>query len=165
MKKIFAVLVCGLMIAVSGCGNSNSASGEGTSNEQAVESKSVKEIYSMVSPMAEGKLSELDDTYVSNYYGIETADLEEYVFAQSDTPESSAETIIILKASDKSKLKDYKTSFDNFREQKSQELTNYNLPEQAKIVDNSKVVEKGNCMYLVISKNADEIIKTIENNI
>ena len=42
---------------------------------------------------------------------------------------------------------------------------NYNLPDQAKLVDKSKVVEKGNYLYLVISKNADEIIDTIEKNI
>ena len=115
--------------------------------------------------MAEGKLTELDPQYLSNYYGIDTADLDEYVFAQSDTPESSAETIIIIKSADTSKFDSYKTSFENYKKQKSQELTNYNLPDQAKLVDKSKVVEKGNYLYLVISKNADEIIDTIEKNI
>ena len=114
---------------------------------------------------AEGKLTELDPQYLSNYYGIDTADLDEYVFAQSDTPESSAETIIIIKSADTSKFDSYKTSFENYKKQKSQELTNYNLPDQAKLVDKSKVVEKGNYLYLVISKNADEIIATIEKNI
>ena len=162
MKKLFAILVCGLMITVSGCG-SNKSDNETTQSSQNVESKSVKDIYASVSTMAEGKLTELDPQYLSNYYGIDTADLDEYVFAQSDTPESSAETII--KSADTSKFDSYKTSFENYKKQKSQELTNYNLPDQAKLVDKSKVVEKGNYLYLVISKNADEIIDTIEKNI
>ena len=66
--------------------------------------------------MAEGKLTELDPQYLSNYYGIDTTDLDEYVFAQSDTPESSAETIIIIKSEDTSKFEDYKTSFENQRQ-------------------------------------------------
>ena len=154
----------GLMITVSGCG-SNKSDNETTQSSQNVESKSVKDIYASVSTMAEGKLTELDPQYLSNYYGIDTADLDEYVFAQSDTPESSAETIIIIKSADTSKFDSYKTSFENYKKQKSQELTNYNLPDQAKLVDKSKVVEKGNYLYLVISKNADEIIDTIEKNI
>lgn len=164
MKKLFAILVCGLMITVSGCG-SNNKDNENTQSSQNVELKSVKDIYTTVSAMAEGTLTELDPQYLSNYYGIDTADLDEYVFAQSDTPESSAETIIIIKSKDTSKFDDYKTSFENYKKQKSQELTNYNLPDQAKLVDKSKVVEKGNYLYLVISKNADEIIDTIEKNI
>ena len=151
MKKLFAILVCGLMITVSGCG-SNKSDNETTQSGQNVESKSVKDIYASVSTMAEGKLTELDPQYLSNYYGIDTAD-------------SSAETIIIIKSADTSKFDSYKTSFENYKKQKSQELTNYNLPDQAKLVDKSKVVEKGNYLYLVISKNADEIIDTIEKNI
>lgn len=91
--------------------------------------------------MAEGKLTELDPQYLSNYYGIDTTDLDEYVFAQSDTPESSAETIIIIKSEDTSKFEDYKTSFENYKSKKSR---TYKLqsPDQAKLVDKSKVVEK-----------------------
>ena len=114
MKKLFAILVCGLMITVSGCG-SNKSDNETTQSSQNVESKSVKDIYASVSTMAEGKLTELDPQYLSNYYGIDTADLDEYVFAQSDTPESSAETIIIIKSADTSKFDSYKTSFENYK--------------------------------------------------
>ncbi len=119
MKKLFAILVCGLMITVSGCG-SNKSDNETTQSSQNVESKSVKDIYASVSTMAEGKLTELDPQYLSNYYGIDTADLDEYVFAQSDTPESSAETIIIIKSADTSKFDSYKTSFENYKKQKMQ---------------------------------------------
>jgi hypothetical protein len=108
------------MITVSGCG-SNKSDNETTQSSQNVESKSVKDIYASVSTMAEGKLTELDPQYLSNYYGIDTTDLDEYVFAQSDTPESSAETIIIIKSADTSKFDSYKTSFENYKKQKSQE--------------------------------------------
>ena len=59
MKKLFAILVCGLMITVSGC-DSNKSDNETTQSSQNVESKSVKDIYASVSTMAEGKLTELD---------------------------------------------------------------------------------------------------------
>lgn len=120
-EKLFAILVCGLMITVSGCG-SNKSDNETTQSSQNVESKSVKDIYASVSTMAEGKLTELDPQYLSNYYGIDTADLDEYVFAQSDTPESSAETIIIIKSADTSKFDSYKTSFENYKKQKVKNL-------------------------------------------
>lgn len=109
------------MITVSGCG-SNKSDNETTQSSQNVESKSVKDIYASVSTMAEGKLTELDPQYLSNYYGIDTADLDEYVFAQSDTPESSAETIIIIKSADTSKFDSYKTSFENYKSKKVKNL-------------------------------------------
>ncbi len=164
MKKVFAILILGAMITVAGCGNNNS-NDTVTQSSQDIKAKSVQEIYKDVSAMAEGKLTELDAQYLSNYYGIDTADLEEYVFAQSDTPESSAETIIILKAKDTSKFDAYRESFENYKKQKSQELTNYNLPDQAKLVDRSQIVENGNYLYLIISQNADEIADAIEKSI
>lgn len=164
MKKVFAILILGAMITVAGCGNNNS-NDTVTQSSQGIKAKSVQEIYKDVSAMAEGKLTELDAQYLSNYYGIDTADLEEYVFAQSDTPESSAETIIILKAKDTSKFDAYRESFENYKKQKSQELTNYNLPDQAKLVNRSQIVENGNYLYLIISQNADEIADAIEKSI
>ena len=52
--------------------------------------------------MSDDSLVEMNDNYISNYYGIDVADLQDYVFAQSDDP-TSAETIIIFKCQDKEK--------------------------------------------------------------
>lgn len=57
-EKLFAILVCGLMITVSGCG-SNKSDNETTQSSQNVESKSVKDIYASVSAMAEENLQNL----------------------------------------------------------------------------------------------------------
>lgn len=154
MKKIMNLLavtaICCLFI---GCGDS-------TNNV----SESISTIYSGIAPMADGTLVEMNDSYISNYYGIEVSDLSEYVFAQSDDPKS-AETIIIFSCDDKAKRKTYQEAINNAVNQKYEELTNYNLPDEAKLVKEAKVKRSGNFVYLVISDNADDMNKIIKESI
>ena len=127
-------------------------------------SVSISTLYDSISPMAEGTLVVMDDSYISNYYGIETANLSEYVFAQSDDPKS-AETIIMFRCSDKDKLKTYQSAVENSLNQREEELANYDLPDEAKLVKNAKVTKKGDFVYLVISDKSGDMSKIIKDSI
>lgn len=151
IAKISAVIA--VVCALAGCGSNNNN-----------ENVNVSTIYSGISPMADGNLVEMNDNYISNYYGINTADLQEYVFAQSDDPKS-AETIIIFKCDDKEKRNTYEEAVSNALEQKEQELSNYDLPDEAKLVKDAKIKTSGNLVYVVISDNADSMNKIIKDSI
>ncbi|MDO5388976.1 MAG: DUF4358 domain-containing protein [Clostridia bacterium] len=151
IAKISAVIA--VVCALAGCGSNNNN-----------ENVNVSTIYSGISPMADGNLVEMNDNYILNYYGINTADLQEYVFAQSDDPKS-AETIIIFKCDDKEKRNTYEEAVSNALEQKEQELSNYDLPDEAKLVKDAKIKTSGNLVYVVISDNADSMNKIIKDSI
>ncbi len=154
MKKIIAVIA--LIIFATGCGNNI--------DESKIESFDVNAVYDTVSSITDGELVTLDDTYISNYYGIDTADLDGYVFAQSEDP-NSAESVIMFKCEDDAKREQYVTAVENAIKQKATELTNYNQPEQAQLAKDSKIQEKGSLVYVVISFASEDILTTIEANL
>lgn len=149
MKRLLAIILTGAMlIAFAGCGADKAAE-----NAASID---VEGLYKSVSSMTTEPLVSLDDTYISNYYGIDTSLLDGYVFAQSENPKS-AETVIMFKCSDETKLNEYVTAVETAVEQKTEELNNYDLPDQAKLASDSKVETVGNFVYVVISSNADAI--------
>lgn len=153
MKKIVKIIAAALAMCVfAGCGSNNN------------ENVDIDTIYNGISPMAEGTLVEMNDNYISNYYGIDVADLSQYVFAQSDDP-TSAETIIIFMCDDSEKRKTYVEAVNNALDQKFDELTNYDLPDEAKLVKDAKVKTSGNLVYLIISDNADSMNKIVKDSI
>ena len=153
MKKIVKIIAAALAVcALAGCGSNNN------------ENVDIDTIYNGISPMAEGTLVEMNDNYISNYYGIDVADLSQYVFAQSDDP-TSAETIIIFMCDDSEKRKTYVEAVKNALDQKFDELTNYDLPDEAKLVKDAKVKTSGNLVYLIISDNADSMNKIVKDSI
>lgn len=153
MKKIVKIIAAALAVcALAGCGSNNN------------ENVDIDTIYNGISPMAEGTLVEMNDNYISNYYGIDVADLSQYVFAQSDDP-TSAETIIIFMCDDSEKRKTYVEAVNNALDQKFDELTNYDLPDEAKLVKDAKVKISGNLVYLIISDNADSMNKIVKDSI
>ncbi len=154
MKKIIAIIA--LVMLAAGCGDNV--------DESKIESFDVDAVYDTVSSITDGELVTLDDTYISNYYGIDTADLDGYVFAQSEDP-NSAETVIMFKCNDDAKRQKYITSVENAIKQKAIELTNYDQPEQAKLAQESEIQEKGPLVYVVISFASDDINCTIESNL
>lgn len=150
-KTVLAAAVLMIMTALAGCGGNG-------------ENVDINTVYSGISPMAEGTLVEMNDNYISNYYGIETADLSDYVFAQSDDPKS-AETIIMFKCEDSEKRKAYTQAVENALDQKYDELTNYNLPDEAKLVEEANVKSAGSFVYLIISDNGESMDNIIKDSL
>ncbi|MDE7028828.1 MAG: DUF4358 domain-containing protein [Lachnospiraceae bacterium] len=105
----------------------------------------------------------MDDDFISNYYGIDAASLEEYVFSMSEDA-AQAETVIILKVKNTDDVKGLSDSLQTVVDEKKNEMENY-IPEQFAIVEKSKVQTKDNYVWLVISENADAIADIIENGL
>lgn len=153
MKRFFSIFVSFIIICMlAGCGN---AKGDNIN---------VSTVYSGISPMSDSTLVEMNDSYISNYYGIDVSELKEYVFAQSEDPKS-AETIIMFKCEDNDKRKTYIEAVNNALKQKYEELSNYDLPEEAKLVKAAKVKTKGNFVYVIISDNASDMNKIVKDSI
>lgn len=117
----------------------------------------IKQTVSLQSPQC------MDDDFISNYYGIDSASLEEYVFSMSEDA-AQAETVIILKVKDTDNVEKLADSLQTVVDEKKNEMENY-LPEQFAIVEKSKVEIKENYVWLVISDNADTITDIIENEL
>lgn len=105
----------------------------------------------------------MDDDFISNYYGIDAASLEEYVFSMSEDA-AQAETIIIMKVKNTDDLEDLTASLQTVVDEKKNEMENY-IPEQFAIVEKSKVQTKDNYIWLVISDNADAVTDIIESGL
>lgn len=126
--------------------------------------KSIQEIYqeieqsvSLYSPQC------MDDDFISNYYGIDAASLEEYIFSMSEDA-AQAETIIIMKVKNTDDLDGLTAGLQTVVDEKKNEMENY-IPEQFAIVEKSKVQTKDNYVWLVISENADTITDIIESGL
>lgn len=126
--------------------------------------KSIQEVYqeieqsvSLHSPQC------MDDDFISNYYGIDAASLEEYVFSMSEDA-AQAETIIIMKVKNTDDLENLAASLQTVVDEKKNEMENY-IPEQFAIVEKSKVQTKDNYIWLVISDNADAVTDIIESGL
>jgi len=149
---------------VSTSNNTDPVSEPSNTSENKKNTKSINEIYqeieqsvSLASPQC------MDDDFISNYYGIDAALLEEYVFSMSEDA-AQAETIIIMKAKNTDALDGLADSLQTVVDEKKNEMENY-IPEQFAIVEKSKVQTKENYVWLVISENADAITDIIENGL
>ena len=105
----------------------------------------------------------MDDEFVSNYYGIDAASLEEYVFSMSEDA-AQAETIIIMKVRNTDDIGRLTDDLQTVVDEKKNEMENY-IPEQFAIVEKSKVQTKNNYVWLVISDNAEAITDIIEGGL
>lgn len=161
-----AAILCG------GCGNQAPQPSEGEAQSIASESaaedkkeaKSIAEIYQAIGKEVELQSpASMDDEFIENYYGMDTSLLEEYVFSMSEDA-AQAETIIIMKVKDRNDMAGIEECLQMVLEEKKNEMEDY-IPEQFAIVDKSKVVEKDNYIWLVISENAEAITDIIEGGL
>lgn len=126
--------------------------------------KSIADIYQEITQSVSLQSPQcMDDDFISNYYGIDAASLEEYVFSMSEDA-TQAETVIILKVKNTDDVKGLTDSLQTVVDEKKNEMENY-IPEQFAIVEKSKAQTKDNYVWLVISENADAIADIIENGL
>ncbi len=157
MKRTISILLAAVMLFAVGCGK------QGEKNID-TDSLDIDEFYESIGSMTNEELVTLDDTYISNYYGINIADLDGYVFAQSEDP-NSAESVIIFKCKDETKRSEYVKAVQNAIVQKIDELKNYGQPEQAKLAEDCSMSQIGDLVYAVISPNAEEICSALEGEL
>lgn len=137
---------------------------QAAANSDTADAKSIADVYQEIEQSVSLKSPQcMDDDFISNYYGIDAALLEEYVFSMSEDA-AQAETVIIMKAKDTESLSELTDSLQAVVDDKKSEMENY-IPEQFAIVEKSKVQTKESYIWLVISENADAITDIIESGL
>lgn len=174
MKRIlFVILAVTLVFGAVGCGNKKTDNTDKIANDGKKEladagklSKSATEIYSDIQKLdgvAMPDMMDLDDEFINNYYGIDVSKFKDYFFTQA-TVSIQVDTVLIAEVKDKNDLKDMQESIQKILDAKANEMKDY-LVDKYEVVKKASVKTKGNVIYLVISEQAAEIEKVIEDNI
>lgn len=154
MKKFLSVLlVCTFALTLlAGC-----SGGSGTAKPVADIYKQIEETVTLP------ELIDSDSAYIKNYYALDTAEFEEYLF-KSSADMMKADTIILIKAKDAATVSKVEQQLGLILEQLKKENENYN-PTEYEIIEKGKLASKGNYVYLVISSDVDKIVDVISKNI
>lgn len=134
-------------------------SGDKTSS---VESKlSAKEmIEQMVTEIEQPSLLELESDQVKDLYNVDLDKLADYSIRIPMMNVKSNE-IAILKAKDAKDIPDVEATLKQRAENVQKQFETY-LPDQYENAQNYKLVTKGNYVLMVISEDADELVKVFE---
>ena len=120
------------------------------------------DIYSKLTSYLPSMVS-FDDSYISNYYGIDASQLDGYVFAAAEDV-TQADTVVILKAKDASIVSTLSSQLSTVKQQKEAELQDYN-PTAYQVAAAGFVKTSGNYVYLIMSGNASQIDQVISANV
>lgn len=120
------------------------------------------DIYSKVTSYLPSMVS-FDDSYISNYYGIDASQLDGYVFAAAEDV-TQADTVVILKAKDAASVSTLSSQLATVKQQKEAELQDYN-PTAYQVAAAGYVKTAGNYVYLIMSNNASAIDQVISANV
>ena len=96
-----------------------------------------------------------DDDFIFNYYGIDPASLESYVFTMADSP-VLADSVVILKAKNAADTGALAELLQVVKEGKEAEMDNY-APEAYDVAHAAEVRIEGNYIFLVMSPDAAAI--------
>lgn len=155
MKKNFVLLLTTLVFGLcllTGCASEKT--------EDTAVDRTLQEIYTeMVNNVELPPMIQMEDDYITNYYGADLSTFEEYVFASAEDA-LLAENIILVKMKEGSSNEAVVKLLENIIKQKKSELENY-LPDQFKIVEKSEVVTKGDYVILIISSQKDALEDTL----
>ena len=120
------------------------------------------DIYSKITSYLPSMVS-FDDSYISNYYGIDASQLDGYVFAAAEDV-TQADTVVILKAKDAASVSTLSSQLATVKQQKEAELQDYN-PTAYQVAAAGFVKTSGNYVYLIMSGNAAQIDQVISANV
>ena len=120
------------------------------------------DIYSKLTSYLPSMVS-FDDSYISNYYGIDASQLDGYVFAAAEDV-TQADTVVILKAKDAASVSTLSSQLATVKQQKEAELQDYN-PAAYQVAAAGFVKTSGNYVYLIMSGNASQIDQVISANV
>lgn len=120
------------------------------------------DIYSKLTSYLPSMVS-FDDSYISNYYGIDASQLDGYVFAAAEDV-TQADTVVILKAKDAASVSTLSSQLATVKQQKEAELQDYN-PTAYQVAAAGFVKTSGNYVYLIMSGNASQIDQVISANV
>ena len=159
---VLTAILLGISLCAAGCGGEGGKAGDSgaantveteNSDGESAKEVSVQDIYKSVGESTElPAMVEGDDDFISNYYGIDPANLDSYVFASAEDA-TLATSVIIMKAKSEDAVAALEASLNTVKDQKAAEMQGY-IPEQYDIVADSAVKTD---VYLVIAENAGDI--------
>ena len=158
MPVLFFLLAAMLLAVLTGCG------GKEKETAAAAEPKTPQEMYDLIEKnIGLPEMVPGDDDYIFNYYGIDTKELDSYVFATADSA-VSADAVIILKAKDAASAGAFAEKLKSVKEWKEAEMENY-APEAYKVAKASEVRTEGQYVWLIMSEKASEMEEIVRNGI
>lgn len=104
-----------------------------------------------------------DDDFLMNYYGIDAALLDSYVFASAEDS-TRVDSVIIMKVKDTSSISEIEKGLNGLISQMEVEMDNYQ-PEAYKLVSASKVNSTGDYVILVISSDEEAINSLVSDRL
>lgn len=118
----------------------------------------VSDIWAAIEASAEfPSLMDVNDTILSDLYGIDAAgDLEEYV-AKMPLMNVSATEFFVAKVKD-GRMDAVQSALEARQDSLEEQWSNY-LPEQLALVQNYKLVTNGNYILFCIAENADQVVE------
>ena len=155
MKRSLHVCLLSLALVallLSGCGNHTQEAPAG-----APDMKALYDAFMNLEDMP-GMIAVPEDR-LAMIYGIESADCAQAVVAVCEDS-LRADELWLIEAKDAGAAKTIGELARTRAEQKAEELRDY-LPDQFKVAEKAKILEKGNCVYLIISPMADAIVDKI----
>lgn len=102
----------------------------------------------------------LDDKKLERVYGIKADEIDGY-FVYMSTSNVKADEIAVFKAKDASVVELIKTKIADRMAQLGTSFKDY-LPEQYSLIEKYTLEVKGNYVFLVVSKNGEEIKKSFD---
>lgn len=100
-------------------------------------------------------MTKVNDDILTSFYGIDTADVNDY-FALISTDSTKQDEVIMVEAKDADALKRVQEKIQTRYDSKYAQTKDY-LPEEAKLIEASKVETDGNYVWMFISADADKM--------
>jgi len=107
-------------------------------------------------------LNECDKSKLRKLYNINAGDLEEFRLYAPKT-NMDANQILILKVKDQNQIEAIKENLENQISRQAASFKDYR-PDQYDLIENYSLKAKGKYLFLVVSKDVDKIIKSINHS-
>ena len=153
MKKIFAILLCAVMLlSMAACGSEPASAPE----KKNVDLNALYESFSTSLP----EMWVLDEEMMLNMYGIKAEDCTQVITAIVKTG-LNADEIWLIEAKDEAALEQLKTLANSRMQAKADETIDY-LPDQYVFVEKGVILTEGLYLALIVSPDVDNLKAAFE---
>lgn len=155
MKKMIVIMLTAMVaLVISACSNDKSSAIEVKESAKEMADK-------MITVVEQPALIELSEEQLNDFYMIDAAKLEDFSVR---IPMMNVKTneIAIFKVKDAKDVANIEAAAKQRAENVAKQFEHY-LPDQYENAKNYKLVTKGNYVLMVISDNAEELVKVYES--